>query len=153
MSSLRLRHLEGENVVGAEPIRRALDESGLGPLGLLLGEFQLSLIEIGLGRCKLGLSHQMLPGLIERFYQDAERLLRQAHEALEERRAGDLHRASHSLKSTGATFGARALSAVARKVEVLAQEGRLEAVAEQLAEAQVEFARAKAALEAMQNEA
>jgi signal transduction histidine kinase/DNA-binding response OmpR family regulator/HAMP domain-containing protein len=95
---------------------------------------------------------QVLPRLIARFYQDAERLLEQAWQALEQRRADDLHRAAHSLKSTSATFGAMALAGAARNVEAAAREGRLEGTGDQIAQVQAEFARVKIALEAMRNE-
>jgi hypothetical protein len=48
-------HFEGEDIVGPEPIRRAVDESGLNVFCLLLGSFKLTFIEIGLRRCKLSL--------------------------------------------------------------------------------------------------
>jgi len=95
---------------------------------------------------------QMLPGLIEKFYQDAERLLGQAQQALEHGDADELRRASHSLKSTSATFGAMALSSVARDLETAARAGELERAGDQIAQAAVEFARARAALEAMRDE-
>jgi HPt (histidine-containing phosphotransfer) domain-containing protein len=91
----------------------------------------------------------MLPGLVERFYQDVDRLLGEAREALEGGQAGDLHRAAHTLKSTSATFGAVALSAVARELEYLARDGVLEGASDLIARAEAEFAQAKAALETM----
>ena len=94
----------------------------------------------------------MLPALIEQFYQDADRLLSQARQALEQGRAEDLRIASHSLKSTSATFGAMALSAMARELESLARQGRLEGVTGLLARAEAEFASAKIALEAVRHE-
>jgi len=114
----------------------------------VLDPWILERLRVGLGKK----ADQMLPGLIDRFYQDAERLLRQARQALEQGRADDLRRASHSLKSTSATFGAKALSAVARNVEDLARDGNLEAAGDQIAQAEAEFARARAALEAIRDE-
>jgi CheY-like chemotaxis protein len=93
---------------------------------------------------------RMLPGLIERFYQDVGRLLVDAREALGQGQAEDLRRASHSLKSISATFGAMALSAVARELEFLGRDGMLEGAAELLDRAEAEFARAKTALETIQ---
>jgi two-component system sensor histidine kinase/response regulator len=92
---------------------------------------------------------RMLPGLIDRFYQDVDRLLGEAGGALEGGQADDLRRAAHTLKSTSATFGAMALSAVARELEYLARDGVLEGVAGLMAQAEAEFAKAKAALETM----
>ena len=108
-----------------------------------------------LERLRAGLGKQadrMLPNLIDRFYQDGERLLGQARWALEQGQVDDLRRASHSLKSTSATFGAMALSAAARRLEYSTRDGRLEGAAEQIAKAEAEFARAKTALEAMRHE-
>jgi len=91
----------------------------------------------------------MLPGLIDRFYQDADRLLGEAREALEGGQIDDLRRAAHTLKSTSATFGAMALSVVARELEYLARDGVLEGAADLIVRAEAEFAEAKAALETM----
>jgi CheY-like chemotaxis protein len=95
---------------------------------------------------------QMLPALIEQFYRDADRLLGQARQASEQGRAEDLRIAAHSLKSTSATFGAMALSAVARELEAHARDGKLEGAGDQIARAEAEFATARAALEAMRHE-
>jgi len=92
---------------------------------------------------------RMLPGLIERFYQDVDRLLGEARQALEQGETTDLRRAAHSLKSTSATFGAVALSEVARELEYLARDGVLEGAAGLIAQAEAEFVKAKAALETM----
>jgi CheY-like chemotaxis protein/HPt (histidine-containing phosphotransfer) domain-containing protein len=94
----------------------------------------------------------MLPGLIEQFYQDADRLLGEAREALEQGQADDLRHAAHTLKSTSATFGAVALSAVARELEYLARDGALEGAPELIAQAAAEFTRAKATLEMLREE-
>jgi HPt (histidine-containing phosphotransfer) domain-containing protein len=103
----------------------------------------LELLRATLGRRADG----MLPGLIERFYQDVDRLLADARQALGQGQAEDLRRASHSLKSTSATFGAMALSSVARELEYLARDGMLEGAAVRIDWAEDEFARAKTALE------
>jgi signal transduction histidine kinase/CheY-like chemotaxis protein/HAMP domain-containing protein/HPt (histidine-containing phosphotransfer) domain-containing protein len=114
----------------------------------VLDLWNLERLRVGLGKQ----ADQMLPGLFEKFYQDSERLLRQARQALEQGHVDDLRRASHSLKSTSATFGARALSAAARDLEIAAREGRLEGAGDQIALAEAEFAEAKAALEAVRDE-
>jgi len=94
---------------------------------------------------------RMLPDLIEGFYQDTDRLLRQARQALVHGQADELRRASHTLKSTSATFGAMALSATARELELLALEGMLEEADRQIARAEAELARAKTVLETMRD--
>jgi CheY-like chemotaxis protein/HPt (histidine-containing phosphotransfer) domain-containing protein len=95
---------------------------------------------------------QMLPGLLDGFDHDVDRLLSEARQALEEGHTDDLRRAAHTLKSTSATFGAMALSAMARELEYLARDGMLEGAAGQIARAEAEFARVKTALEMMRNE-
>jgi len=95
---------------------------------------------------------QMLPGLIDRFYQDADRLLRQARRAREQSQADELRRAAHSLKSASATFGAMALSAAARELENLARGGGLAEAGDHITQLEAELARARAALEATRDE-
>jgi signal transduction histidine kinase/DNA-binding response OmpR family regulator len=95
---------------------------------------------------------QMLPGLLDGFHHDVNRLLSEARQALEEGRADDLRRAAHTLKSTSATFGAMALSAIARELEYLARDGILEGSDRQIARAEAEFARVRTALEMVHNE-
>jgi CheY-like chemotaxis protein len=92
----------------------------------------------------------MLPRLIEDFYRDADRMLGQAKQAVEQEHAEDLRRAAHSLKSTSATFGALALSAIALDLEALARDGSFEGAADQIARAETEFAQARIALDATQ---
>jgi HPt (histidine-containing phosphotransfer) domain-containing protein len=94
----------------------------------------------------------MLPGLIQSFYGDAERLLSEAREATEAGQAKELRRAAHSLKSASATFGAMALSEEARELERLAQAGLLDEAAHCIARAENQFKRAKAVLEASRGE-
>jgi signal transduction histidine kinase len=129
-------------VTGIETASEELDSSEV------LDAWHLERLRVGLGRQ----ANQMLPALIEKFYQDSERLLGQARQALEHRQVDDLRRASHSLKSTSATFGAKALSSAARDLEIAARDGRLEGAGDKIALAEAEFAKAKAALEAMQDE-
>jgi CheY-like chemotaxis protein len=95
---------------------------------------------------------RMLPDLIKDFYKDADRLLHQARQALEQGQTNRLRRAAHSLKSTSATLGAMALSAVARELEQSAREGRLEGAEGQIAQAEAELTRARTVLEAVRHE-
>jgi CheY-like chemotaxis protein len=95
---------------------------------------------------------RMLPDLIERFYRDADRLLNEARQALEQGRVDDLRQAAHTLKSTSATFGAAALSTVARELEYQARDGVLEGAAGLIARAETEFRKAKARLEVARKE-
>jgi len=64
--------------------------------------------------------------LIDAFLDDAPQLIQQMKTAL---KAGDpesFRRAAHSLKSNGATFGANNLSALAKELEMLGRENKLE---------------------------
>jgi HPt (histidine-containing phosphotransfer) domain-containing protein len=60
-----------------------------------------------------------------------------------------LSRAAHTLKSTSASIGAMALSAVARELEFLTKDGTLAGAAELLAHAEAAYAQASAAMEAL----
>jgi CheY-like chemotaxis protein len=126
--------------VGPEPVEAAppqvLDPGALKQLRAALGKQ----------------ADRMLPGLIEGFYDDVDRLLGELRQALEQGQAGDLRRAAHSLKSGSATFGATALSAVARELEYLARDGVLEGVGGLIARAESEFVTARAALETVRKE-
>jgi PAS domain S-box-containing protein len=90
----------------------------------------------------------MLPGLMDSFFKDAPKLIADAQYSLEKGQATDLRRAAHTLKSGSATFGAMALSALARELEYKARDGALEGADELLTQIQAAFAEAKAALEA-----
>jgi CheY-like chemotaxis protein/HPt (histidine-containing phosphotransfer) domain-containing protein len=94
-------------------------------------------------------AENMLPGLLEGFLRDAERLLADARRALEQELADDLLRAAHTLKSTSATVGAMQLSSVARRLEHQARLGTLEAADKQIAKAQSELDRVRIALAAI----
>jgi CheY-like chemotaxis protein len=92
---------------------------------------------------------EMLPGLVDRFYQDAERLLAEARKCLELGQDDNVRRAAHTLKSTSATFGALRLSTLARNLEDLARDQDLERADDLLIQAEAEFAKARGALEEM----
>jgi signal transduction histidine kinase/CheY-like chemotaxis protein/HPt (histidine-containing phosphotransfer) domain-containing protein len=94
----------------------------------------------------------MLPALIDDFVQDAPRLIADAQRSWEQGQLAELRRAAHTLKSGSATFGAMALSALARELEYSARDGTLERVEELLAQIQSEYLQAKAALEALRKE-
>jgi signal transduction histidine kinase/DNA-binding response OmpR family regulator/HPt (histidine-containing phosphotransfer) domain-containing protein len=95
----------------------------------------------------------MLPGLIDSFIQDAPRLIADAQRSWEQGHPTDLRRAAHTLKSSSATFGAMALSALARELEYKARDGALEQVLELLARIESAYLQAKAALEGLRKEA
>jgi HPt (histidine-containing phosphotransfer) domain-containing protein len=94
----------------------------------------------------------LLPGLFDAFYQDVNRLLAEAHRSLERGQAADLRQAAHALKGNATHFGALALAEVARELEHLARDGRLEKTAALVERAEAEFAAARMALEEARKE-
>jgi HPt (histidine-containing phosphotransfer) domain-containing protein len=94
----------------------------------------------------------MLPGLIDDFYQDTDRLMAQARQAIRAKQAEELRRAAHSLRSSSATLGATELSRVAHDLEACARQGSLREARGLLEKAQAEFIRARAALETVRKE-
>jgi HPt (histidine-containing phosphotransfer) domain-containing protein len=94
----------------------------------------------------------LLPGLFDTFYQEANKLLGQVRRSWERGQAADLHRAAHALKGNAAHFGALALAEVARELEHLARDGRLEEAGALVERAEAEFAAARIALEEARKE-
>ena len=89
-----------------------------------------------------------LADLIDVFLADAVDLLAAMEAATTAGDAAELRRAAHSLKSNGATFGATALTAVARRIEALGKAGNLDGVDCLLAEAREELTRVEHRLRA-----
>jgi PAS domain S-box-containing protein len=94
----------------------------------------------------------MLPGLIDGFMVDAPRLIGEARRRLGRGETADLRRAAHTLKSSSATFGAMALSALARELEYNARDGELARADTLLARIEDAYAQAQAALDALRKE-
>jgi PAS domain S-box-containing protein len=104
-------------------------------------------------RASLGAQGEaILPSLIEDFYQDAPKLMAEARRRWEVGQAAELRRAAHTLKSSSATFGAMALSELARELEHKARDGALENAEELLARMDGAFMQARAALEGLSKE-
>ena len=89
-----------------------------------------------------------LAELIDVFLADTVDLLAAIDAASVAGDAPELRRAAHSLKSNAATFGATALTTVARQLEELGKAADLDAVGALLAEARREFARVERSLSA-----
>jgi HPt (histidine-containing phosphotransfer) domain-containing protein len=64
--------------------------------------------------------------LVDTFLEDTPRQIRDMKAALKTSDPESFRRAAHSIKSTAATFGAVALSDLARELETLGKENRLE---------------------------
>ena len=85
--------------------------------------------------------------LLQTFFEEAPVMLSELREALEAGNAEAFRRAAHSLKSNSLTFGALALAAIARDLELDGLGGAPKADA--LVALQGEYERAAAALEAL----
>ena len=70
--------------------------------------------------------------LVDTFLEDAPKLLAELRSSLAARDAESFRRAAHSLKSNAATFGANHLSALAKELELLGKEGKLDEAGDQL---------------------
>ena len=84
--------------------------------------------------------------LVEMFLDDAAAQMATLHGAVEQGDADTARRTAHTLKSSGATFGARPFAELCRELEALAREGRLDAAAALLDRADQEWERARSAL-------
>lgn len=63
--------------------------------------------------------------LIDTFLEDAPKLIEEIKTALNSNNADTFRRAAHSMKSNAATFGASQLAALAKELEMLGKENRL----------------------------
>ena len=70
--------------------------------------------------------------LINTFLDDAPQLIQQLHSALVVNDAESFRRAAHSLKSNAASFGANHLSGLAKELEMLGRENKLNEVGDKL---------------------
>jgi CheY-like chemotaxis protein len=89
----------------------------------------------------------LMPNLLANYKADVARLTGEAQNALISGKAAELEHLAHTLKSTSATFGMMAVSAIARKLEVRARDGILEGAGELIRRVEVEYLRAKPLLE------
>ena len=98
----------------------------------------------------LGGDADFVAELLETYFDDSSRLLAAMQEALSTGNAEDLRRAAHSLKSSSASFGAIRLSNKCKELEDMGKAGALEGAAEQIDHIAAEYAKTRAALEAIQ---
>jgi signal transduction histidine kinase/DNA-binding response OmpR family regulator/HPt (histidine-containing phosphotransfer) domain-containing protein/PAS domain-containing protein len=136
------------------PVRAGSVGAGLRPAPTTPPESELPVIDTGaLKRLKTTLGKQtdeLMPALIANFCLDAPRLILEAQQALAQGKADEVRRAAHTLKSTSATFGATALSDLARQLEYQARDGVLEGAQALLDQIQAAYERTWAALELLQ---
>ncbi len=70
--------------------------------------------------------------LVETFLDDAPKLMAELRSALQKQDVEAFRRAAHSLKSNSATFGASRLSGLAKELEMLGKEQKLDEAAPKL---------------------
>jgi CheY-like chemotaxis protein len=95
-------------------------------------------------------SDVMLPPLVASFFKQVERLIEDMKQALAAGDCEKLRRAAHTLKSNGATFGARRLEAAARFLEENARQGTVDRAGELIRLSEIEYQRARSALQEAQ---
>jgi len=89
---------------------------------------------------------EMLPALVETYFQDARQLLDAAQRAIEQGQADELRRAAHTLKSNSASFGALRLSRLCQELENQAKGGQLQDAGTLLSQIRQQYERSSAAL-------
>jgi CheY-like chemotaxis protein len=87
--------------------------------------------------------------LIDAFLEDAPTDMEGLRRAVERGDAEETRRLAHTLKSSGATVGARTLSELCRQLEALARQGALNEASHLLERAEREWERVREALEAV----
>jgi PAS domain S-box-containing protein len=141
----------GMNDYLAKPIRadelsRALARWRPSPARTTVGEIALATLAASLGGGDAG--RQAVAELIDTFLEDSPVQLAALRDALERGDAGEAQRAAHTLKSNGATFGARAFAELCRSLETLCREGRLDEAPELLDRVEREWERVRERLAA-----
>jgi len=95
-----------------------------------------------------GGSASFLTGLIDTFLAESPSLMESVHQAIQHKDCEKLRLAAHSLKSNSRDFGALYLSRLCQDMENKAREGSLDNAVSLAAQIEVEYQKAKIALEA-----
>ncbi len=90
--------------------------------------------------------------LIDTYVEETPTLLSTAQRAVAEGDADALRRAAHSIKSSSASFGALAFSALAREIEMLGKEAKLSEAGPKLERLIADYALVEQALRERQRE-
>jgi CheY-like chemotaxis protein len=88
-----------------------------------------------------------LAALIDTFHDDVQQLVDSARRGLQQGQAEEVRRAAHTLKSTGAAFGATRFSELSRSLESLASSGTLDGAADLIRRIEAEYQAVRIALE------
>lgn len=89
--------------------------------------------------------------LIDTFLEDAPKMIAEIKSALASNNADTFRRASHSMKSNAATFGASQLSALAKELETLGKENKLNETGDRLKSLEEAYASVRAELTGMKS--
>ena len=89
--------------------------------------------------------------LIDTFLEDAPHMLDELGQALAEKNAEQFRRTAHSLKSNGNTFGALGFADLAKELEFLGRDNRLDEVGDKFEILSTEYAKVETALKGMRN--
>jgi len=87
--------------------------------------------------------------LAQTFFEEAPGLLDEMGRALDEGDAEAFRRAAHSLKSNGDSFGAVRVTSLARELETMGRDGRLDEAGPKLPQLQTAYEEAAEALRAL----
>jgi HPt (histidine-containing phosphotransfer) domain-containing protein len=98
----------------------------------------------------LGGDQEFFAELLETFFEDSPQQIAAMQAALPAGNAEELRRAAHTLKSNSASFGAMALSARCKALEMMGKAGSLEGAGTEIALVAADYDRARAALETIQ---
>lgn len=85
--------------------------------------------------------------LIDTFLEDAPKMIAEIKSALDSNDADTFRRAAHSMKSNAATFGATDLSALAKELEMLGKENKLNETGDKLKSMEDAYASVRQELE------
>jgi len=89
--------------------------------------------------------------LIDTFLEDAPNLIEEMKSALNDNNAEIFRRAAHSMKSNAATFGATELSALAKDLEMLGKENKMQGSGDRLKSLEQAYGAARQELEALKS--
>jgi PAS domain S-box-containing protein len=91
-------------------------------------------------------ARQTVAALVDTFLDDGAAQMVSLRDAVRRGDAGETHLVAHTLKSNGATFGARPFTELCRELETLGREGRLAGAPELVTRAEEEWRRLRTAL-------
>lgn len=89
--------------------------------------------------------------LIDTFLEDAPKMIEEIKSALTANQVDVFRRAAHSLKSNAATFGAGQLAALAKELEILGKENRLQDTGDKLKILEEAYAAVREELEGLKS--